>query len=510
MPVKDVLSHNLMGIERESLRVDQEGNISQELHPQAYGSPLTNPVITTDFSESLIELVTKPVNGADKVLSELEKILHYVNHHLSTSERLWPTSMPCILRGHTNIPIAQYGTSNLGRMKNVYRRGLAWRYGSVMQAIAGIHFNYSFSDDFWQTYHDLISPDLSLRCFIDNHYMGLTRNVLRYGWLLPYLFGASSSVCKSFMKGYHEHDLQEFDYNTLYLPYATSLRMGDIGYQNNQEDKKGVKANYNSLYYYIHSLRAAMQTSCEDCERIGVKQDGEYRQLNTNILQIANEYYSSVRPKPLLHGMDRPLKALKNNGVGYIEIRSLDVNPLTPLGIDKPQIHFLEAFLLFCLLQNSAVISSKEQFEIDNNDKLVAHKGRHPELMLISNGRQILLQDWGQEIMQQIKECAKLLSNEHQKSVEEISVRIDNPDLTPSALILEEMKREGIGFFRYIDQLSHQYRDLYQSKIVDKDYFSELDRLALSSQQKQLEIESQDVLSLDDYIAQYFTYNEED
>jgi glutamate--cysteine ligase len=336
--------------------------------------------------------------------------------------------------------------------------------------------------------------------------MGLTRNVLRYGWLLPYLFGASSSVCKSFMKDYHEHDLQEFDYNTLYLPYATSLRMGDIGYQNNQEDKKGVKANYNSLYYYMHSLRAAMQTSCEDCERIGVKQDGEYRQLNTNILQIANEYYSSVRPKPLLHGMDRPLKALQNNGVGYIEIRSLDVNPLTPLGIDKPQIHFLEAFLLFCLLQDSAVISSKEQFEIDNNDKLVAHKGRHPELMLLSNGRQILLQDWGQEIMQQIKECAKLLSNEHQKSVEEISVRIDNPDLTPSAVILEEMKREGIGFFRYIDQLSHQYRDLYQSKIVDKDYFSELDRLALSSQQKQLEIEAQDVLSFDDYIAQYFTY----
>ncbi|SVB05409.1 uncharacterized protein METZ01_LOCUS158263, partial [marine metagenome] len=210
--------------------------------------------------------------------------------------------------------------------------------------------------------------------------------------------------------------------------------------------------------------------------------------------------------KPLLHGMDRPLKALQNNGVGYIEIRSLDVNPLTPLGIDKPQIHFLEAFLLFCLLQDSAVISSKEQFEIDNNDKLVAHKGRQPELMLLSNGRQILLQDWGQEIMQQIKECAKLLSNEHQKSVEEISVRIDNPDLTPSAVILEEMKREGIGFFRYIDQLSHQYRDLYQSKIVDKDYFSELDRLALSSQQKQLEIEAQDVLSFDDYIAQYFTY----
>ncbi len=510
MPVKDVLSHNLMGIERESLRVDQEGNISQELHPQVYGSPLTNPVITTDFSESLIELVTKPVNGAEKVLSELEKILHYVNHHLSTSERLWPTSMPCILRGHTNIPIAQYGTSNLGRMKNVYRRGLAWRYGSIMQAIAGIHFNYSFSDDFWQTYHGLISPDLSLRCFIDNHYMGLTRNALRYGWLLPYLFGASASVCKSFMQDYHEHNLQEFDDNTLYLPYATSLRMGDIGYQNHQENEKGVKANYNSLYHYVHSLRAAMQTSCEDCERIGIKQDGEYRQLNTNILQIANEYYSTVRPKPLLHGMDRPLKALKNNGVGYIEIRSLDVSPLSPLGIDKSQIHFLEVFMLFCLLQESITISSSEQLEIDSNDKLVAHKGRQPGLKLSSNGRQINLQDWGQEILQQIKECAKLLSNKHQESVDEISARINNPDLTPSAVMLEKMKQEEIGFFEYVDQFSRQYKDLYQGKTVSKDYFSELDKLALSSNKKQLEIEAEDVLSFDDFLTQYFTYNEED
>ena len=306
--------------------------------------------------------------------------------------------MPCILRGHTNIPIAQYGSSNLGIMKTVYRRGLANRYGSVMQAIAGIHFNYSFSLDFWQAYRDLMSPDMSVRDFIDCHYMGLARNVLRYGWIIPYLFGASASVCKSFMKDYHEHDLEEFDDNTFYLPYATSLRMGDIGYQNSQEDEKGVKANYNSLCHYVHSLRAAMKTNCEDFEKIGLKKDGEYQQLNTNILQIANEYYASVRPKPLLHGMDRPLRALTNNGIGYIEIRSLDVNPLISLGIDKPQIHFLEAFLLFCLLQDSAAISTSEQFDIDNNDNLVAHKGRQPDLKLINNGKEVLLQDWGKEI----------------------------------------------------------------------------------------------------------------
>ena len=503
-PVKDTLIQNLIGIEKESLRVSEDGSISQAPHPESYGSALTNPVITTDFSEALIELVTEPFDSADKALNELAKIQHFVHHHLTPSERFWPASMPCILRGHTNIPIAQYGSSNLGIMKTVYRRGLANRYGSVMQAIAGIHFNYSFSLDFWQAYRDLMSPDMSVRNFIDCHYMGLARNVLRYGWIIPYLFGASASVCKSFMKDYHEHDLEDFDDNTFYLPYATSLRMGDIGYQNSQEEEKGVKANYNSLYDYVRSLRTAMHTRCKDFEEIGLKKDGEYQQLNTNILQIANEYYASVRPKPLLHGMDRPLRSLTNNGIGYIEIRSLDINPLISLGIDKPQIQFLEAFLLFCLLQDSAVISTSEQFDIDNNDNLVAHKGRQSGLMLTNNGKEVLLQDWGKEIFARVTDCSKLLTKEHQKSVQKMLSRINNPDLTPSAMMLEEMRQTESGFFEYIDKFSHQNRELYRSKSIEKDYFTTLEELAVSSHQEQLKMEAKDVLSFDEFIEEYF------
>jgi len=504
LPVKDTLIQNLIGIEKESLRVSKNGSISQEPHPEPYGSPLTNSAITTDFSEALIELVTEPFDSADKALNELAKIQHFVHHHLPASERFWPASMPCILRGNTNIPIAQYGSSNLGIMKTVYRRGLANRYGSVMQAIAGIHFNYSFSLNFWQAYRDLMSPDMSVRNFIDCHYMGLARNILRYGWIIPYLFGASASVCKSFMKDYHKHDFEEFDDNTFYLPYATSLRMSDIGYQNSQEDEKGVKANYNSLCHYVHSLRAAMQTNCEDFEKIGLKKDGEYQQLNTNILQIANEYYASVRPKPLLHGMNKPLRALTNNGIGYIEIRSLDVNPLISLGIDKPQIHFLEAFLLFCLLQDSATISTSEQFDIDNNDNLVSHKGRQPGLKLRNNGMDILLQDWGKEIFSGITECSTLLTKEHQNSVQKMLIRINNPDLTPSAIMLEEMQQKELGFFEYIDKFSHQNKELYRSKSIDKGYFVELEELAISSHQKQLKMEAEDILSFDKFIEEYF------
>jgi glutamate--cysteine ligase len=374
-----------------------------------------------------------------------------------------------------------------------------------MQAIAGIHFNYSFSLEFWQSYRELISPkDTDSKGFMDIHYMGLTRNVLRYGWLIPYLFGASATVCKSFMHDYHEHNLEEFDDNTLYLPYATSLRMGDIGYQNSQEDEKGVKANYNSLCHYIYSLRAAMKTNCEDFEKIGVKKNGEYQQLNTNILQIANEYYSSVRPKPILGANDRPLRALNNNGIGYIEVRSLDINPMLEVGIDKQQIEFLEAFLLFCLLEDSPAISSSELVEIDSNALLVAHQGRKPGLMLGHNGEDVLLSAWGESLFGGIKQCSKLLSSAHQESVESISARIKNPDLTPSAIMLNEMSHQEIGFFEFTNQFSRKYKIQNQEKTFDKASFHKLDELAINSIKEQLEAESNDVISFDQFLEDYF------
>ena len=504
---KDSLNGNLIGIEKEGLRVAEDGTIAQTPHPESFGSALTHPEITTDFSEALVEIVTKPIQGSHNVINELSKIHHYVQHHLPESERFWPASMPCILRGKTNIPIAYYGESNIGKMKTVYRRGLSNRYGSVMQAIAGIHFNYSFSMDFWNSYRELIEPSSKVdsQKFMSHHYMCLTRNVLRYGWLVTYLFGASATVCKSFMQDYHEHNLEEFDDNTLYLPYATSLRMGDIGYQNSQEDKKGVKANYNSLRHYVYSLRAAMQTSCDDCENIGVKKHGEYQQLNTNILQIANEYYSSVRPKPSTHGSDRPLGALLNEGVGYIELRSLDVNPMMKEGIDEEQVQFLEAFMLFCLLEDSPAVSSAELTEIDVNANLVAHRGREPGLSLCHNGEDVTLLNWGQSILARINDCSTLLSEAHQKSVRNISKRINEPDLTPSAEMLNQMKDEEKGFFEYTNQFSLKNKELFNEMPITEDYFVELDNQKILSINEQLEIESSDTLSFDDFLADYFS-----
>jgi len=504
-PHTTLLKGNLMGIEKEGLRVSRKGGISQAPHPKAFGCALTHPNITTDFSESLIELVTPPLHSAEAVLSFLSKTQQYLYHHLPKDQSFWPASMPCVIRGETYIPIAQYGLSNRGMMKTIYRKGLANRYGSVMQTIAGIHFNYSFSTDFFEAYRAKKAPKATLRDFTDQSYMGLTRNVVRYGWLIPYLFGASSAVCKSFLKGYHQHSLVEFNDSTLYEPYATSLRMGDIGYQNLREDEAGVKANYNSLGHYIHSLKAGMQTSCREYEAIGLKAQGEYQQLNTNILQIENEYYASVRPKPLVLGGKKPLDALQDQGIGYIELRSLDINPLLPLGIDQTQIHFLEAFMLFCLLETSPAISSREQFDIDNNDHLVAHEGRKPNLNLVHKGQSIALERLGSDTMNKIYLCAELLGEKYQDTVKQMTRRINNADLTPSAVTLSEMKNRNQGFFDYTNTLSKQHRREFLEKPIDSDHFDYLDQQTQVSCTQQLEIEQEDNLSFDDYLSHYFT-----
>jgi glutamate--cysteine ligase len=290
-----LLTQGQIGIEKESLRVSQEGTLANTPHPEVLGSALTHTNITTDYSEAMLEFITEPYEDVGSVLQRLQDIHQFVHRQLN-DEILWATSMPCVLHGDNSIPIARYGDSNQGMMKTVYRRGLGHRYGRPMQVISGIHFNYSFSEAFWGRYQQLEGDSGSLQDFRSSAYFGLTRNLQRYGWLIPYLFGASPAVCKSFV-GPEEHRFQEFNENTYYDPYATSLRLGDIGYTNKREHETGIHANYDNLDVYIESLTQAIETPCQEYEKIGVEVNGRFEQLNANILQIENEYYSTVRPK---------------------------------------------------------------------------------------------------------------------------------------------------------------------------------------------------------------------
>lgn len=503
----NTLSQSRIGLEKESLRAAETGGISQTPHPQSLGSPLTNPYITTDFSEAMMEMITPPCDSVEQALGFLNDLQVFVYSQLR-EEILWATSMPCVVESGDSIPIAQYGKSNAGIMKTVYRRGLGNRYGRTMQVIAGVHFNYSFSNGFWDMYQDIENDNQQRQTFVSNQYMCLVRNMLRYGWLIPYLFGASPAVCKSFLHG-KPSMLSLFNENTVYEPYATSLRMGDIGYTNNKESMAGIKANYDSLGAYIDSLRCAIETPFDEYEKLGVKVDGEYRQLNANILQIENEYYSTVRPKQVLRDNEKPTNALEQRGVEYIEIRSIDVNAFDPLGINEEQLHFLEIFVLFCLLQESPALSPDEVNEIDMNLVQVAHMGREPGIRLSCNDELVELKKWASELLATMQGVAQILDNAHACTsyTESLDSQLEcvlDSARTTSALMLNEMRENGEGFFHFARRMSLEHHNYFNSLALSEDRKHQFEQAANDSIVQQLRIEAEDTTDFDEFLRRYF------
>ncbi|PID33731.1 MAG: glutamate--cysteine ligase [Thiotrichales bacterium] len=507
-----LLKNSLTGLEKESLRVNPEGTISSTSHPEVLGSALKNPWITTDYGEAMLELITPPCDRAYKSLDFLLDIETFVYQHLSDNELLWTSSMPCMIRDEKDIVIAQYGKSNAGKMKSVYRQGLAERYGKIMQVIAGIHFNYSVAVDFWPAFQEIDNASkLKPQEFIDTKYMGMTRNIQRYGWIIPYLFGTSPAICKSFLAGKPKPEsMKVFNEHTYYEQWGTSLRMGDIGYTNKKEDKRGIKANYNSLENYISSLRCAINTPFEDYKEIGLKDGEKYLQLNTNILQIENEYYSSVRPKRVLKGFEKPTDALESRGIQYVELRSVDINAFKPAGLTHTQLYFLEIFMLFCLLQESPEICPEEAKEIDENQSTVAHQGRKPELTLLNKGKAITLKAWATQILDEMSGVANLLNSAHDescytKAILEQMELVNNPDLTPSAKVLDEIINRDGSYYHFAKRLSEAHRDYFMQRQLTPETQSMIEQMAIQSLQEQRDLEAQDTLDFDTFLHKYFT-----
>ncbi len=501
------LTGGMIGIEKESLRVGGDGIIAQTPHPASLGSALKHPWITTDYSEALLELITPPFPDAQAALDFLQQLHQFVYQHID-DELLWSASMPCVVKGEAGIPIAQYGHSNIGQMKTVYRRGLGHRYGKVMQVIAGTHFNYSFPETLWPRLQQLEQDSRPLQEFISERYFGAIRNLLRHGWLVPYLFGASPAICKSFLNGVPNR-LLEYNENSYFGPHATSLRMCDIGYQNSREAELGFKASYDSLAAYVGSLTRAISTPCPRYAEIGIKVDGEYRQLNANMLQIENEYYSSVRPKQIPGPYEKPTHALARRGVRYIELRSLDINPFDPRGVNETQCRFLEAFLAFCLLADSPPLSALEQREIDANLDAVCYRGREPGLKLQRSGTTIELQQWAGELCAAMSVFAESLDHGRSGTPAQDAVReqinaINDPELTYSARVLREMRGSGEGYFHFARRLSLQHRQYFLELVQNQEQSQVFAQGVMQSLIDQQALESSETQSFDEFLAWYF------
>jgi glutamate--cysteine ligase len=503
-----LLQLGLKGIEKESLRISRHGVIAQTPHPKALGSALAHPLITTDYSEALLEFITPPFADIRQTLDYMHKIHQFVYPHLG-EEMMLATSMPCGIDGDLSIPIADYGDSNIGQMKHVYRKGLWHRYGRTMQAIAGIHFNYSVPQALWPMLHRNDGNTNSLEQFIADGYFGLIRNFQRQGWLILYLFGASPAICKSFFSSRPQflNEFEEFDAHTVYHPYATSLRMSDIGYKS--KNQAGLKIDYNSLEGYVESLSAAINTPYPDYETIGVKVDGEYRQLNANLLQIENEFYSTMRPKQIAKSGEKPTLALKRRGVMYVEMRSLDLNLFNPIGIEESTARFIEAFLLSCLLHDSPP-QGTDEFQINNsNQLLVANQGRKPGLMLSKNGEAISLHDWAHSILDTMQPiCALLdegsLDRHYQLALQQQMAVIDNPSLTPSARILACMRENDQEFGCFAGNTSALHKHYFTAQPLDPHTQHQFEDMVANSIKKQADIEASDKVGFDEFLSHYF------
>ena len=478
------------GIEKESLRANTDGSLALTPHPAALGSALTHPHITTDFSESQIELVTGVHASPEACLAELTQI-HQVVYRAIGDEVLWVGSMPCGLPVAEAIPIGIYGWSNVGRAKSVYRMGLGHRYGRRMQTISGIHYNWSMPGITTERYFDLI------------------RNFRRHAFLLLYFFGASPALCSSFVAE-RPHELQVLRHNTLYMPDGTSLRMGRLGYQSDAQGALAV--SYNSLERYSDSLHDALTRPYPAYERLGVlNPGGDYNQLATSLLQIENEFYGTIRPKRVTRSGERPLHALRERGVEYVEVRCMDLDPFVPVGIAAPTLRFLDVFLLHCLLGDSPADTPDEIAALARNQHRVAARGRDPGLRLERGGAEITLVEWGARVLDECRPIVAALDatqggQGHRDALAAALSALDHPQALPSARVLEAMREQyDNSYVRFARARCDETRQALLALPLDADAQATMDALARQSLAKQKQIEANDRLPFDRYLQEYLS-----
>ena len=485
------------GIEKESLRVRPDGALADTLHPAGLGSALTHPHITTDFSESQLELITGVHTGIEACRHELTEIHQVVYRHIG-DEVLWCASMPCGLPSDSTIPIARYGRSNVGRAKTVYRIGLAHRYGRRMQTISGVHYNFSLPEAAWPALRSLGGPNEA--------YFALIRNFRRHSWLLLYLFGASPAVCSSFVAG-REHELEVLKDGTLYLPHATTLRMGRLGYQS--EAQASLAVSYNSLASYGASLEDALTRPYPRYEAIGIRNDDDYRQLGTTLLQIENEFYGTIRPKRRIHPGERPLHALRERGVEYVEVRCMDLDPFSPIGINAATMRFLDMFLLHCVLCDSPPDTPREIAALARNQHRVAGHGRDPDLHLERNSQTVALFEWGGQILVECEPIAAALDVAHggtayRETLDAAIAALNDSSHTLSARVLGDMEaHHGNSYTRFALAQSLLHRPTLLGLPLSPEVEARYAQLARESVEEQRRIEAADTVPFETYRQQY-------
>ena len=489
------------GIEKESLRVSPAGRLARTPHPAALGSALTHPHVTTDFSEAQLELITGVHESASDCLRELTDIHAFVHAGID-DELLWATSMPCIADPEHTIPVGRYGNSNVGRSKTVYRLGLGHRYGRLMQTISGIHYNFSLPEALWRAIADA-NDSVADRDYVTAAYFSLIRNFRRHSWLLIYLFGASPAVCRSFAP--EGSELEEWDSGTLHLPHATSLRMGRLGYQS--EAQSSLHISYNTLAQYADTMRFALTRPYPRYEAIGVKDaNGDYRQLSTALLQIENEFYGTIRPKRRTRSGERPLTALADRGVEYVEVRCMGPRSFLRRG-HRRECHALSRCIPVAVPSGRKPAGQPGGVRFDvaqpargggtrASSRAFPRHGRHRRIVGAGACRWLRRARRG-DGRRHRRRCA------HARAVQAQRAKVEDVEATPSARVLAAMSAKREGFFDFAMGHSMAHRRSFRKRSMAPRRVDEFTTMSERSLKEQAAIEAADTESFDEYVKRY-------
>jgi glutamate--cysteine ligase len=283
--------------------------------------------------------------------------------------------------------------------------------------------------------------------------------------------------------------------------------MSDFGYQNKAQSQLNI--SYNSLERYLQTLEKAIRTEDPYYRSLGVIHNGQYQQLNANILQIENEFYSRIRPKRVSRLSERPTQSLKRAGIEYIEVRTLDINPFSPIGFDSSQMAFIDTLLLSCLFSDSPPITAREKGENQANFSRVVRQGRHPKVCLSVKASYQPIKQVTHKILQQMEFFAQQLDrhygiHEHIQTLKQLTEQLNDLETTYSGRILSTLKDKKLSFLSYSQGLSQSYKKEFLKKPLSKERLDYYQTIAQSSHQKQKWIEENDSMDFCAYLASYY------
>ncbi len=401
------------GIEWESLRAKGDGELSLTPHPEVFGDKFTNPLITTDFSESQIEIITPTFNTIDEAFDTFSILADLVNSSLPDDEYLWFQSIPCILPYWDQIPIAKYPEE--GKSSQKYREDLAKRYGVKKQMISGVHFNFSFSDNFLKKLYEIEDYGLSFKEFKNQVYLRIARNYMRHCWLIIYLTGCSIGSHKTFSNDcIHLMDAMD-DYGSYYSTKGPSFRNASCGYKNLKE----LYPSYNTVEEFTRDVRAF---------------------IDNGDLSEAKELYTQIRLKP--KDPQDMLNSLEKDGIEYIEIRTLDINPFYQCGLVRHDMKFLHLFLIYSLIKDETDYADWQK-EAKINEENTAESAYVESMRLIKDGEEVTLKEWASEIINEMYGMCEVLGFDEFNTLKLMHDRVSNPDLTYGKRLLKLIEENG-------------------------------------------------------------------